>query len=83
MHAKVAEIHRPLCTSHSCTRRETEAVGCVRDVYGLYAIDLLACGKGVWVAGRVVRGRRCYTATVGVSRICWWNLQSAQIHRVI
>lgn len=25
-HAKVAESHRPLCTSHSCTRRETEAV---------------------------------------------------------
>lgn len=45
---------------------------------GLYAINLLACGmvvdgrKGVWMAGWVVRGRRCYAATVGVSRIYWW-----------
>lgn len=87
MHANVAESRRPLCTSHSCcTRQETEAIRdhvcmctgrCVQPVC-LYAINLLACGMvvdgrmGVWMAGWVVRGRRCYTPTVGVSRIYWW-----------
>lgn len=78
MHANVTESHRPLCTSHSCTRRETEAVGdvyrqactaCTHPTYsqaGWWCVDEW---RGVWMAGWVVRGRLCYTAMVGVSRI--------------
>lgn len=54
VHANVAESRRPLCTSHSCTRRETEAIRvrvCLHvlqtGVHWLYAINLLACGMVV------------------------------------